>query len=334
MSEFATAGALTAELIERGAINRNAAPFSFRSSERPWFISALLGIAGWLAGIFMLMFVAALFEPRGAAAYFVIAAVLLSAAFGLYAADRQNAFFEQLALALSIAGQVAATVAVADITESAAATAGIVAILQCVLVVIMPNRLARSIAAFFACIAWALAVRFAWWGEIAWIGPRAAVAPGPAIAGWFVIWAPVAALVIAAVAGEAKWMAGKARQLLRPALGGMLLALTFGTLASAPLDSFESLWGANSEPYTNWLALWPLLDVAAALLAGFCAFRLRSTALLGVATGAALLHVLHFYYLLGTTLVTKSVIMLIVGAVLLAWGAFRHRNAARNELAP
>jgi hypothetical protein len=26
--------------------------------------------------------------------------------------------------------------------------------------------------------------------------------------------------------------------------------------------------------------------------------------------------------------------MLIVGAVLLAWGAFRHRNAARNELAP
>lgn len=334
MSEPVTAETLSAELIQRGAINRNAAPFAFRSRERPWFISALLGIAGWLAGIFTLVFVAALFEPRGSGAYLVIAAILVSAAFGLYAADRQNAFFDQLALALSIAGQVAATVAVADITESAAATAGIVAVMQCVLVVIMPNRLARSIAAFFACIAWALAIRFAWWGEVAWSGPRAAVALAPSLAGWFVIWAPVAALVIAAIAGEAKWMAGKARQLVRPALGGMLLALTFGTLASAPLDTFETLWGSNAKPHTNWLALWPLLDVAAALLAAFCAFRLRSTALLGLAIGAALLHVVHFYYLLGTTLVMKSVIMLILGALLLAWGTLRNRSAGRSELAP
>jgi hypothetical protein len=326
MSDFATAEALAAELTKRGAIDPGATPFSFQSSERPWFVSALLGIAGWLAGIFVLIFVAALFEPRGYTSYIVFAAVLLPAAFGLYVADRHNAFFDQLALALSIAGQISATAAIADITESAAFTAGAVAVMQCLLVFVMPDRIARSIAAFFACIAWALAVRFAWCGEGAWSGSRAPVTLSSAIAGWFVIWIPVGALVTALIASEAKWMAKNYRRVVRPALGGLLLALTFGTLVSVPLDAFDSAWVSNGRPHTNWLALWPVLDVMAALLAGLGAFRLRSLPLLGVAIAAALLHVMQFYYLLGTTLVLKSVIMLIVGALLLGWGILLKRS--------
>lgn len=334
MSGFDTAEALTVELIRRGVIAADAAPFVAPASERPWFISALLGVAGWLAGIFVLVFVATLFEPRGAAGYSTFAAVLLPAAFGLYAADRHNAFFDQLALALSIAGQIAATVAIADATKSAAAAAGVVAIMQCVLVVVMPNRLARSICAFFACIAWALAIRFAWWGESSWGSSRAAVALGPAIAAWFVIWLPVAALAWAAVSREANWMASKARWIVRPALGGLLLALTFGTFASAPLDAFDSLWRSSVTPRTNWLALWPLLDVAATLMAGGFAFRLRSRALLGVAISAALLHVVQFYYLLGTTLVIKSAIMLLVGAALLGCGVLLRGRPGPSESTP
>lgn len=320
MSSTVTADALTAALIERGAIDRGAAPPPLETSERPWFVSALLGVAGWLAGIFVLVFIAALFEPSRASAYSMFAIVLLPSAFGLYAADRHNAFFDQLALALSIAGQIAATAAIADASKSAAGTAGAVAFMQCVLVIITPNRLARSIAAFFACIAWALAIRFAWWGEGNWGAERAHVSVGPAIAGWFIIWTPIAALVFAAIAGEAKWMARDERRIVRPALGGLLLALTFGTFASVPFDAFELFWSSNPEPRTNWLVLWPLLNVTAALVAGSAAFSLRSRALLGVAIAAALLHVVQFYYLLGTTLVTKSVIMLIVGALLLGGG--------------
>jgi hypothetical protein len=326
MSGFPTAETLTAELTRRGAIAPAATPFAFQSSERPWFISALLGVAGWLAGIFVLVFIAALFEPRGYTSYIVFAAVLLPAAFGLYAADRHNAFFDQLALALSIAGQISATAAIADITKSAASTAGAVAVMQCLLVFVMPNRIARSIAAFFACIAWALAIRFAWWGEGGWRGSRAPVALGSAIVGWFVIWIPVAALVTAIIASEAKWMARKDARLVRPALGGLLLALTFGTLVSVPLDAFDSLWVANGRPHTNWLALWPLFDIMAALLAGLGAFRLRSMPLLGVAIAAALLHMMQFYYLLGTTLVIKSVIMLLVGGLLLGSGILLKRS--------
>jgi hypothetical protein len=331
MSNSVTAEALTAALIQRGAIGKEAEPLPVGAGERPWFISTLLGVAGWLAGIFLLIFVAVLFKPAGASSYALFAAVLLPAAFGLYAADRHNAFFDQLALALSIAGQIAATAAFAQATHSAAATAGAVAVMQCGLVIAMPNRLARSVAAFFACIAWALAVRFAWWGEKNWSGLRAPVALGPAIAGWFVIWTPIAALVTAAIAGEAKWMAGKARRIVRPALGGMLLALTFGTLASVPLDMLDLLWASDPRAHTNWLVLWPLLNIAAALAAGLGAFRLRSAPLLGVAITAALLHVMQFYYLLGTTLVVKSAIMLVVGALLLGSGALLRRRGPERE---
>jgi hypothetical protein len=336
MSDNVTADALADALIQRGVIDRGSAPLPPEGSGRPWFVSALLCVAGWLAGVFVLVFIATLFEPSGASSYAVFAIVLLLAAFGLYAADRQNAFFDQLALALSIAGQIAATAAIAESTKSAALTAGALAVLQCLLVLLMPNRLARSIAAFFACIAWALAVRFAWWGEANWSGSRAHVSFGPAIVGWFVIWTPIAALVFAAIAGEAKWMARKHRRIVRPALGGLLLALTFGTFASVPLDTFDFFWSSNPDRRTNWLVLWPLLNVAVALAAGLGAFRLRSMALLGVAIAAALLHVVQFYYLLGTTLVIKSVIMLIVGAALLGGGGvlLHRRRSGQSEQTP
>jgi hypothetical protein len=144
---------------------------------------------------------------------------------------------------------------------------------------------------------------------------------------------PIAAIALAAITSEAKWMAGKARRIVRPALGGILLALTFGTLASAPLDAFESMWLPDRQPHTNWLVLWPLLDVAGALVAAVGAFRLRSRPLLGAAIAAALIHVMHFYYLLGTTLIVKSVIMLIVGALLLGGGTLLRRRYSERESA-
>jgi hypothetical protein len=325
MSDSVTAETLAAALAEHGALDPQSAPLPQRASERPWFISTLLGIAGWLAGVFVIVLIAALFDPEEPRNWGVVAAVLLPAAFGLYAVDRDNAFFDQLALALSIAGQIGATIALVD-GSSAALTAGILAIMQCLLLAIMPNALARSIAAFFACVAWALAIRFAWWGENNWKGLRTTVSMGPAVIGWFVIWAPAAALVFAAIAGEAKWLASKARRIVRPALSGMLLALTIGTFASVPLEGLESPWRPDGAPQTNWLVLWPLLNVAAALIAALGAFRLRNMGLLGVAIAAALLHVVHFYYLLGTSLLVKSAIMLVVGAALLGAGALLRRT--------
>jgi len=329
-----TTETLTSALIQRGALGPSPAPLPSRASDRPWFVSTLLGVAGWLAGIFVIVLIAALFHPEKTTGYGIFAVVLLPIAFGLYVADRGNAFFDQLALAFSIAGQLAATVALAGATESVAMTAGGVAVLQCLLLAVMPNALARSIAAFFACVAWALAIRFAWWGEDSWSSSRAAVALGPALIGWFVIWIPVVAIAYAAIASETSWMARKAGRIVRPALSGMLLALTFGTLVTLPLEALDSFWSPSPKPQTNWLVLWPLLNVALALAAGLGAFRLRNMALLGIAIAAALLHVVQFYYLLGTTLLVKSAIMLIVGALLLAGGVLLRHRSLESEPAP
>jgi uncharacterized membrane protein len=102
------------------------------------------------------------------------------------------------------------------------------------------------------------------------------------------------------------------------------MALALATWASEPLGSLV-FWSPPGESYVNWLVLWPLLGAATALFAAVCAYRLRNRALVGLAIAGALLHVMQFYYLLGTTLIIKSMIMLAVGIALLvaAWGLGR-----------
>jgi hypothetical protein len=336
MSERITSDELTATLIRNSVIDADSPPLPFLPRDRPWFVTALQGTAGWLAGIFVLVFIGAAFEPRTAGELAIFAVVLLPAAFLLYRGDRDNAFLDQLALSASIAGQIAATAAFAMATDySASLSSACVAVMQCLLVIVMPNRLARSLAAFFACVAWALTIRFVWWGEEeSWSGPQQAVSLAPALIGWAVIWIPVAAISLATIAGEAKWMARSAARIVRPALSGMLLALTFGTFASEPLHAFSWIFSSGPAP-GNWLVLWPLLNAAAALFAGFGAFHLRNKALLGVAIAAALLHVGQFYFLLGTTLVVKSIIMVTVGVFLLACGLLLNRRAvSQREATP
>lgn len=302
-------------LRARGLVRDDAAHFEPPPPDRPWYINFVLGFAGWLAGIFALLFVAMLFRPDSAAGYGTAGVVLLAAAFGLYSVDRESAFFDQLALALSIAGQFAIMAAAWELTESAIGTAAIVALMQTTLLLIMPNRLARAIAAFFACIAWALTIRFALWGEWSRANPRD-IALAPALVGWFVIWTPIALLVHRMIATEARWMAQDIRAAIRPGLSGLLVALSLGTWCSEPLGSL-SFWDPTGERQ-NWLALWPLLAIAAAMFATLSAYRLRNRALVGVGITGALLHVVQFYMVLGTSLLIKSSIMIAIGVLLLA----------------
>ena len=86
------------------------APTAHTGHDRPWYIGLLLGAGGWLAGLFLLGFVALLLPPDEPPEAALTGAVLLVAAWGLFKADRDGAgcsqgFMAQLALALSIAGQ-------------------------------------------------------------------------------------------------------------------------------------------------------------------------------------------------------------------------------------
>jgi hypothetical protein len=162
--------------------------------------------------------------------------------------------------------------------------------------------------------------------------PRDEVPLGLALVSWLLIWAPLIAAAHALVAHEPRWMAGPGRTLARTALTGLLMALSVATWVSEPLGSLV-FWSPPGETYTNWLVLWPLLGAATSLFAAACSYRIQNRALVGLAIAGALLHVMQFYYLLGTTLMVKSMIMLAVGAALLlaAWSLGRNRTRSERS---
>lgn len=329
MNATISAAQLKDELVRRRLIEPSADDVPDTTEGRPWFIGIVLGASGWVAGVCVLVFLGTLFEPDSPIATGVIGLLLLAAAFALYAADRGSQFFDQFALALSIAGQLAMVWAALDASDSDAVTAALTCAMQIVLLFAMPNPFAKTISTFFACCAWALAVRFGWWGSISYDAVRQ-VALAPALIGWFVVWLPIIGITHALISNERRWMPGAARRIARPALTGLLISLGLATWISEPFDSLM-FW--SDQPRTNWLALWPLLGAAGALLAAVYAFRLRSRALIGVASVGALLHVGQFYYLLGLSLLTKSCIMFGVGVLALLAATWLQRRGSEQEVA-
>ena len=294
---------------------------------RPWYIGLLLGASGWLAGGFLLVFVAMLFHPDSAGAAAVSGTVLLAAAWGLFKVDRDGAFTSQLALALSFAGQCFVLFAMVEHRSSLAEVAGAAFVLQAAMLLLMPNRLHRLMSALFALIAWALVWRFGLFGEPSWSNTSRNAASLPAaLGGWLITWLPVGGLLWWLIRHEPAWIARGWAPVLRPALTGLVAGIAFATLFSYPLESFR--WWGSAPVRTDWLALWPLLSAGAALAAVAASFALGSRALIGAGIVAVLLHVSHFYYALGTSLLLKSFLMLLMGAALL--GAARWLAAKPN----
>jgi len=323
-------------LRERGVIPNKEPPA--QQKDRPWFVALLQGFAGWLAGLFLLIFVGLNFEPKSTSAILLAGAVLLAAAWGLYFADRDAVFLDQLALAISIAGQFAVAWAIVkEDTTGLPASATLLA-LQIFVLLVMPNKVARTLAALFATIAWVYTVRFLLrpgHGDLiffdsdrgeavsmlgAWAVPLA----------WCLTWLPLLALAFWLIRNEAHWMSSNLRCYARPLLVGTLLGLSVGGIAAEPFTTFALGLDTLGLRFSLW-ALFPLLSVALALFAAWGSFRIRSHGLLGFAVFAALFHLSRFYYLYGTTLMWKSVIMLSIGAVLLVAGNELLRRVPQSE---
>jgi hypothetical protein len=323
---------LVALLRNRGVIPEKSPPA--QNPDRPWFVALLQGVSGWLAGIFLLTFIGLIFRPESTGAIFILGALLLAAAWALYHADRNAVFLDQLALAISIAGQFAVAWGIVKDNLSGLPIAATMFGLQIVVLLIMPNKIARTLAALFATIAWVFTVRFLLrpgQGEQLLFGDEHGNTPAmfgawTVPAGWVLTWLPLIALGVWLIRNEVQWMSSGLRAYARPLLTGLLLGLSLGGIVTEPFTVF--LLGAETMGLRfSWWALFPLLSVALAMFAAYGAFRLRSGGLSGFAVLAALLHVSRFYYLYGTTLMWKAVIMLTVGAALLYAGT-RVRKAA------
>ena len=321
-----TENALLQELRSRGMVTddaRTAAPQARAAADRPWYIGLLLGVSGWIAGLFLLGFVALLFQPNRPPEAAIAGAVLLAAAWGLFKADRDGAgagssqgFVAQFALALSIAGQCLLLFAMNEHARDLGPIAASALGLQLVLALVMPNPLHRTLSTFFATIAWALTVRFSLFGEPEfWRGDRAVAASlAQSLGGWLLAWLPVGAGLALLLRNEPGWMARGWQPVARPVLTGLIVGLGFATVVSQPFDSFG--WFGAGPVQQSWLALWPMLSALAALGGIAAAFALRSRALMGAGAVAVLLHISHFYYELGTSLLLKSLLMLVMGGAL------------------
>lgn len=326
--------ALLDALRARGVIAADAPALAGEAQDRPWFIALLQGVAGWLGGIFLLVFLGTLLRPESTVAISACGIVLLLGAWALYFADRNAVFLEQFALAMSIAGQFALAWAIVKDSDSGVFVAATMFVLQCAVFAVMPNKFARLLAAFFACAAWVYTIRFLlrpgagdgltvddeliWGSSLA----RGYVVP----LGWLLTWVPMIALAAWLVERESRWMAARGRAFARPALSGLLLGLAAAGIVTEPLGIFllgEEQLGLR----LGWWSLFPLLSIALAVFAMVCAYRVRSAGIAGVAILAALVHLSRFYYLYGTTLLWKSLIMVAVGAALLGAGLVLAKRA-------
>jgi len=318
-------------LRARGLIPADAPAPPADTVHRPWFIALMLGLAGWLAGIFLLAFVGMALDLGSSRSFLIAGLVLCGAAWALYYADRNAVFLDQLALALSIAGQCAIAWGLLEDVRSGVAIFATLLALQVVVLLVMPNKIARTLAALFATIAFVYTIRFAVRGGVdddvildgrrhpeplgAWSVPLA----------WLITWIPLVLAAAWLTLRENLWMAHGLRVYARPVLTGVLLALALGGVATEPFTTLV-LGSEAMGVQMSWTALFPLLSIALAMFSAWCAFQLRSYGLLGFAVFAALVHLSRFYYLYGTSLTWKSVIMLCLGALMLGIGVLLQRR--------
>jgi len=321
---------LYSALAARGLISESQEPPVNREWDAhasPWYVQVLVGFSAWLAGLLLFAFIIlelgdTLFRSESWGTLLAIGVIACAAAAGLYATlGSRIQFAEQFALATSIAGQCAIALGLGEKEGERAVFWGMLA-LEIVLVLVMKNRLHRFLSSLGAVSAWVMAMHQAIFGDLPWSGwyvpaPRGSQLP-ISILLWLLVWAPVAFAAIWLVRVEASWMARGRDAMLRPVTYGLIAALSIAPLASQP-GSFWFVLGfhSRSEVDAGWVALWPLLAALLALVALALGFALRNRPLLGLAILFGLLEVSCFYYVMGATLLVKSIVMLLLGAGLL-----------------
>lgn len=337
-----TAVELWARLAERGLVEGErpepgeAAP--------PWYVRAMLGFAGWLAACFLIgfLFIALSLESHGSG-MIVIGIACCGGAFFLFRLFDGLDFVEQLALAVSLAGQALIGFGLGNVIAGDGASFYLAfALAEALLVAAVPNFLHRVLAAGGAAGAVAIAIGKMGLPGIAspilcavlalvWLDPQVWARGGR-------LWRPVGYGAVLALlltetfglldAGEmlfggrgpgAGWMA-----LHGPLIGRILSALILVFVALALLrregaepDDGPFLAGAGGAILLGFLSLWAP-GLASALLILLLGFAAGSRLLTGVGILSLLGFVSHFYYSLHATLLAKSGLMALLALLLLA----------------
>lgn len=312
----------------------------------PWYVRAMLGIAGWIGAFFLLLFVGVGFSfvmDDGAAAI-VVGAVCCGAAYFLFRQFDGNDFAGQFALAISMVGQMLIVVGLSQYLKPEQAPLYLaVAAVEVGLALLVPNFLHRVLATCGAAIALALAVYVLQLHGLSaplicaglafvWLEPKRWAGDGS-------LWRPVGyGLVLALLLAELFRLVGGGGDMFAtggygapqtwlalhgPMIGRGLIALVLAWLAFA-ICRREGLEPANRTTILAVVAALAFgllaLDapgLASAVLVLLLGFAAGNRILMAVAILSLLGFVSHYYYSLHATLLEKSGLLAVTGLVLL-----------------
>ncbi|TVP44632.1 MAG: DUF4401 domain-containing protein [Halomonas sp.] len=359
-----TTNELTTRLTQAGiTLNEPTLPAPL---ETPWFVRALQAFSGWLAALFLLGFIAvgAVFIVESPAASMGLGLAMVGAAFALLRSARSDVL-EHLALAISLAGQLLIAWALVELWETSVyplwtllgwSLLG----LQSVLALIMPSSVHRTFSAFAASLALyialvesamapavggvvLLALTLLWLNEFRWPGRiRDVQAWGYGLL--------IGLLVIQGVAhsGQPLWLDNHGRaeviglaRWLNATLVVLSLVLLGYSLQGYSLQGYALQGYAFTRSKVHWsLYLSPVALLLVALyvpgvgqgmVVVLLGFAIGHRVLVGLGVFSLLMGMSSYYYWLDATLLTKSLTLLIIGALLLAlrWAVRRWRIALK-----
>jgi hypothetical protein len=315
-----------------------------KPAQSPWYVRAMLGIAGWIGALFLLGFVgtAFLFVMQDASTAAVAGALCCAGALGLYRLLPGKDFADQFALALSLAGQILLIVGLADaLSPSGPLFYFAAAAIQAGLALAIQNFLHRVLTAAGAAVALALAaVQLSLHGLAApllcaglvwvWLDPQRWAASGR-------LWRPIGYGVVLALLlieafrllGVAQWFDG-AREtpgwmqahgpLIGRGLTSALLVLAAVILAQREDKALTSRVTLAAVGGALLLGLFSLgaPGLASAILILLLGFAAGNRLLMALGVLALLGFASHFYYSLHATLLAKSGLLAATGLCLLA----------------
>lgn len=315
----------------------------------PWYVAAMVGLAAWIASIFLLVFLGAalagiLRQGSGAIATGAILCGLCIVAMRV----RGNAFVDQMALAASLAGQALIGYGILDGQWRSPAAWLAFAAVEAALCAAAPLFVHRVLAALAAACALRFALAHAGAGVLfaplvagtyvlAWTsravsdGLRLPLTAGLALAALLIV--PVSLVDAFAWGARAKPLGGAALPWIAAfALAGVLLACIARLLreSGTGLGSRVAMLSLAAGAAVA-LAARPLPGLVVALVVLLTAFNDGRRALMGLAIAGMIGALVHYYHALDATLMTKAAALFATGIVLVVAGIALRLGLAEPE---
>ncbi|MCB2043518.1 MAG: DUF4401 domain-containing protein [Rhodoferax sp.] len=317
----------------------------------PWYVRVMLGSAGLIAALFLLGFVGIglMFIVQSRTLSMGVGLAAVAAAFALFRAADHKDFAAMFALAISLAGQLLFAYGLFDRLvgfRTSAVPFWVIAALQTVLVVVMPNTIHRTLSAYAGGLAFAYACGLsgagflaagaiataiaALWLQEARFGSRQAVAMPMAYGLTLAFlqievtslfwWSMPAAPGAPVAAGAWTWVGTALTDAVFVVTAGILLLRAGWTLRQPRTPM------ALRAIVALCVVSLPAPGIVACLLVVLLGFSNGNRLLVGAGIVALGFYMGGYYYLLHATLLEKSVVLLVTGLVLLGarWVILRH----------